>query len=242
MFKTPPGYCRSLTRNEIGCALSLREAYRQVIASGCAAAVILEDDAVPIPALNLLLEHWRTIPNSVDLVSLFKGSGIIHRHGGYQLADIKLARAAATIECSCGYFIWRQTAVKLLEMTQKICSVADWPFDIREISHYVTLPDIVTHDHMLPTEIGIDRPGFISPPPPLARKIIGLKALLFITYLKHRKNYDSLYNYYERELRVRIKARMPWRYEIMQGYYRWPDKSLTTASLADECPARQRRA
>lgn len=233
---------RSLTRNEIGCALSHREAYRQIIATGCEAAIILEDDALVTPALNMLLADWRQIPEAIDLISLFKGSGIIHRRGGYKFHHIEFARAASTIECSCSYFIRRRTAIALYKQTEIISTVADWPFDIRQVNHYVTVPDIAIHDHALASEIGEDRPGFIAPPPAFRRKLLGLQAVLFITYFKNREGYDSLYNYYERELRVRLKARMPWRYKILQGYYRWPDKTNATPPRNEVQPASQRSA
>jgi len=214
---------RLLTPNEIGCALSHREAYRQMIESGHEAAIIFEDDAIPGAQLLELVRQWRSIPASIDLLSLFKGSGIIIRQGGFSLGSVRLARAASTIEYACGYFIRRTAAMKLHAATRKISSVADWPFDLRELRHFVTEPDLVRHDFSLPSEIGVDRPGFSTPPPPFARKILGLKALLFITYFQNPDKYDSLYNYYERELRVRIMARLPWRYEILPGYYRWPE-------------------
>ncbi len=216
---------RLLTVNEIGCALSHREAYRLIIEAGYEAAVILEDDAIPEPALLDFILQWLQIPAAIDLLSLFKGSGIIIRHGGFRFGQARLARAASTIEYACGYFIRRSTAIKLFSATRKISTVADWPFDLRELRHYVTEPDLVKHDFSIPSEIGKDRPGFRPPPPPLARKVLGLKALLFITYFKNRAKYDSLYNYYERELRVRLLARLPWRYEILPGYYRWPDQA-----------------
>jgi GR25 family glycosyltransferase involved in LPS biosynthesis len=218
---------RLLTPNEIGCALSHREAYRQIIESGADAAIILEDDAIPATELASLIEQWRSVPAAIDLLSLFKGSGIIIRQGGFKLGDARLARAASTIEYACGYFIRRKTAIKLFAATEKISTVADWPFDLRELRHYVTEPDFVSHDFSVPSEIGEDRPGFIEPPPPITRKILGLQALLFITYFRQREKYDSLYNYYERELRVRLMARLPWRYEILPGYYRWPEQPVS---------------
>lgn len=223
---------RLLTPNEIGCALSHRQAYRHIIESGHEAAVILEDDAIPGEQLLDLIRQWQSIPATIDLLSLFKGSGIIVRQGAFTLGSTRLARAASTIEYACGYFIRRTTAMKLYSVTKKISSVADWPFDLRDLRHYVTEPDLVRHDFALPSEIGEDRPGFRAPPPPLARKILGLKAMLFITYFQNRAKYDSLYNYYERELRVRIMARLPWRYEILPGYYRWPDKSAAPVASA----------
>ncbi len=214
---------RLLTRNEIGCALSHRKAYHEIITSRFDAAIILEDDAIPEPECLDLIRKWRDMPDQIELLSLFKGSGIIGRRGGYQLEHIQFARAASTIESACGYFIRRATAQRLFDLTTKISSVADWPFDLRDVRHFVTQPDLVKHDFSLPSEIGEDRPGFKEPPPSLTRKIRGLQAFLFITYIKNREQYDSLYNYYERELRVRLMARLPWRYENLPGYYRWSD-------------------
>jgi hypothetical protein len=45
----------------------------------------------------------------------------------------------------------------------------------------------------------------------------GVRSFLFLPYLRRPGHFASFYNYYERELRRKIKSRMPWRYTTLLG-------------------------
>jgi glycosyl transferase family 25 len=108
-------YKRPLTRGEIGCYLSHREAWRRIVADGAQGGYVFEDDTEPTEMLvqAMALVEGRAI--DWDIVKLFSGrppSGRVVAEAG----ALSLRRPAVLPAGTVGYAISRQGAAKLLHL------------------------------------------------------------------------------------------------------------------------------
>jgi len=146
-----------LSPREYGCALSHRLVYESIIEEGHAHALVLEDDAIPLPALRRFIDLgcYRKRP----LIQLFHQAAYV-RWGSIELFDSVVARSLS-MSCSgtVAYTLTRQAAVALLDAATPVRYKADWPMDIASLGACVTQPVLVQHppDRAF-SDIAVDRP------------------------------------------------------------------------------------
>lgn len=152
---------RQLTAGEIGCAVSHRWAYRQVLQDGLNFALILEDDAIVTGDIKKLFNYLEKVELGWDVI--FLGYSKLAPSDAFRFykmepigepvffyLDYKLGRVWRNWTCgTVGYLISRSGALKLSQASDKVCVVADgWEFfekkfDLKIFHHR---PSIVYED------------------------------------------------------------------------------------------------
>ncbi len=117
-----------LTDAEFACALSHIEAYRAVVDRAIPFALILEDDAIPQPALPKFLEgrHF----DEADLTSLCYSRAYIRpKTATHLFGEHKSYRCEPGIPVpeAVGYIVSLAAARHLLKCALPVAGVADWP-------------------------------------------------------------------------------------------------------------------
>lgn len=216
-------YGRSLSRAEIGCALSHRRAYEWIVAQGAGAAIVLEDDAEPSPSFAAFAASGTDF--AFDVVSLYTSSALVRRRPEREVAGVALHRAAGMVTNTVGYLVSRRGAERLLQATRRICRPADWPVFPQDLAFYVSSPPLVRHDARdSGIESGrrdaIDRKHrykawtnwFTQGP------VANLSIPLFIKYLCYRECYAGVRDYCRREIEPELKRWLPMVYRtVSQG-------------------------
>ena len=115
-------YGRELNAGEVGCALSHRKAYSELLKSDCQYALILEDDISIIRDLNSLdLEQIESIVNVQEPRALMLSGD----YWFYKKNDIvKLFTASGAY----AYIMNRAAASKVLAVNPPCCVADDWTF------------------------------------------------------------------------------------------------------------------
>ncbi|BBL77335.1 lipooligosaccharide biosynthesis protein LpsA (plasmid) [Methylomagnum ishizawai] len=109
---------RELTPGEIGCALSHLRLYRRMVDEDIEAALILEDDAQPGPALCRLLAARADLPDDWEVVMLYHVDGQLSRWGRrHWVPGYRIGRFAHPAFSTLGYLVRRGAALKLLAQT-----------------------------------------------------------------------------------------------------------------------------
>jgi glycosyl transferase family 25 len=135
---------REMQDTEFGCALSHRAAWARVAAGEAPGAIVLEDDARPLPAFAGLA---RAAPPPCGLLQLFyfppvrvmRASRLALPGGGEAL---ELAHPAI---CAVGYWVSRAAAAALVRTATPVRYVADWPCDVTRLGAFVAVPRLVRH-------------------------------------------------------------------------------------------------
>ncbi len=207
---------RLLAPGEIGCALSHRKVYGEILARDLDRAIVLEDDAV-------LGETFFVFPFDdpgvkFDVISFYTGNGLIRRRAAKVLGAVTLHRAENWVHNTVGYLVSREGARKLYKASSIIRSVADWPIYPDHLAFYVATPFPVTHEAG-PSAIEELRQPLLADPKKsrhrlLARLMDGnlgyVTIPLFLKYFLYRRYYDGPYNYFWREIAPEVKAMLPF--------------------------------
>ena len=158
---------------EIACALSHLAACRRIVESNMPWALILEDDAIPLPDLPRYLETRHH--EAFDLVSLFCSKTYVHPGraipvslGGYRSFPCELG---VPVKGAVAYILSQAGAKHLLAKALPVASVADWPdctedFKARERWHVVQ-PRLFEHEALKLSIIGLERN-------PMKRRFLGI--------------------------------------------------------------------
>lgn len=133
-----------MSPQEYGCALSHAAIYQKIVESGIEHALILEDDAIPLPQLRTFLD--RRCYEIRPLFQLFHGAAYVQRRGTIELFDSVVARPLS-MSCShtVAYTVNQNAARALLQATQPVRYKADWPLDLSVLDACITQPVIVQH-------------------------------------------------------------------------------------------------
>lgn len=151
--KRPP---RALSGAETALILSHRKAWRRLLRSGAAHAVVLEDDAhVGENFAELVAADWSAFTfDLVKLETLFHRVWIARR--GVALGERELRRLGAEHLASAGYVVSRAGARKMLQATRTLAEPVDHSLFGREaifegrVVAYQLYPAIVVQDNMHP--------------------------------------------------------------------------------------------
>lgn len=120
-------YGRSLTKGEIGCALSHFSIYKKMVENDVQQAIILEDDIDINNKFKNFIDNTQKLPKDGDLFLLtYHRGGPNHKRFAYYLQgqkrisnELKAKRFyTSPLHSTCGYLITLNGAKKLLEVTK----------------------------------------------------------------------------------------------------------------------------
>jgi glycosyl transferase, family 25 len=139
-------YGRPMSRGEVGCYLSHREVWKQLIGSNLEAICVMEDDIQLLEGfeatVNELFEH-RQHWDIVRLVSLNKHPAVPYAVLPSGLKVVWTDRASVGTQC---YLVTRAAAERLLEHSKRIVHAIDTTID-RHCEHrqrlLLTVPEVV---------------------------------------------------------------------------------------------------
>jgi glycosyl transferase, family 25 len=203
---------RTLTRAEVGCALSHRLVYRMMLHEGLACAVVLEDDAIIANDFAAFCRACAGLPEAIELLSLHAEHGFVRRKPSFQWGGGAIHKAMSNLSTTVGYFIRRSVAQKVLAGSKPIETVADWPFDHRSVQHYLMVPMTVGHARdgsMIHAGRNVLQPRLLGG---FARIAQFVETVSYLRYVTQRARYDGLLNYHDREVGPRLMRRMPFLY------------------------------
>lgn len=135
---------RDMADTEFACALSHRQAYEWVLGSGAEGAVVLEDDAEPVPALAQLLRG--NVLAQFDFVQFDYAVAYVWRYAKSvqcSKAGVQFERMAANSPLATGYYVSRRAVEFLLDATDPVVLPADWPCNLQPLRPYLTSPRLV---------------------------------------------------------------------------------------------------
>jgi GR25 family glycosyltransferase involved in LPS biosynthesis len=205
---------RPMCLPEIGCALSHRRAYQEIIDRRLDRAIVLEDDAI---LGNSFAEFpFYTTGIDFDVINFFSEEALVCRRPARLVGGVGLHRAAGEVWNAVGYLVSQKGAAKLFAATQIIKTVADWPLYPTHLSFYLTVPYLIGHENG-PSTMAADRQATRIPPVAanllLSRTTEGIMAYitvpLFLKYFLYRSYYDGPYDYYWREIEREIRLMLP---------------------------------
>jgi glycosyl transferase family 25 len=154
---------RQMGNAEYGCALSHQQIYRVILDRDLAAAVILEDDAIPSPHLFEFIEAGQ-MPDC-DLLLLDHGGARVSRRDRFAFGGVTAYRCKNAPYLTTGYAITRAGAAALVAAGTPLAGLADWPMDISTLRSYAVLPRIVDHpaEENSASDIKQDRDQHVRP-------------------------------------------------------------------------------
>lgn len=133
-----------ISDSEFACALSHRRACERFLASDYEQLLVLEDDAIPSPALQRYLfdGHIARLPMAL----LYHERAHVHRRAGVPLFDDIVAYPLA-FRCThaVAYSVNRDVARRLVEAQIPVRRTADWPIELETVQAHVLWPRIVDH-------------------------------------------------------------------------------------------------
>ena len=151
---TRPATIKGLTRFELACLESHRNAWRRFLASGESLACFLEDDVHVRPGFAALLSEakWPADAHTVKLDTYFQKVRLGERlsaSGGREIA-----RLYSRHESAAAYILSRDGATRYLELTENAKQPADYavfPNSPRRLglNIYQLVPAIAIQDHLL---------------------------------------------------------------------------------------------
>jgi GR25 family glycosyltransferase involved in LPS biosynthesis len=196
---------RPMGRAEIGCALSHCGIYRRMLEQRIPLALVLEEDAVPGHGFKAFWQASASIPEDIDLVSLYSEEGYVRCRASGRLADCTLHEATVSLANTVGYYVRLECASRLMRGNNPVSMVADWPLDLRAMRQLLVLPMLVEHPATGST-IANNRP----PENVLRRYRVpswfsGLFHLSYLGYVMQPDCYEGLSNYYHREVSRRLR-------------------------------------
>ncbi|CAB3781940.1 glycosyltransferase family 25 protein [Pararobbsia alpina] len=136
-----------LTRGEVGCFLSHREVWRELVASGDEACCVMEDDIVLRDGFSSAVDEVFAARSHWDMVRLM---GLVHARPKIPTAvlasGMKLMWMKRHPDGTQCYVITREAAIRMLENTDRFFNAVDNAID-RQWDHrlrlYITSPEFV---------------------------------------------------------------------------------------------------
>lgn len=136
-------YGRDLTDGELACALSHREIYRWIEATGHPGAIVLEDDALPGPAFAAFLAA--RAHEELDLLMFDHSHARIWRHSRRHAGGQDLYRLSLPSCLTTAYAVSAHAAGRLDAANTPVRCQADWPGNIVAQGAMIVEPPIVGH-------------------------------------------------------------------------------------------------
>jgi glycosyl transferase family 25 len=157
---TSPETARGLTRFELACLASHRNAWRLFLGTPDAHACFLEDDLHIWPGFAALVDDDSWIPADADSVKIdtyLQKVKLGERRAA--LGERQLARLHSRHESSAAYVLSRQGAARYLALTVRPTLPADYtlfPKNARRqgLRIYQLTPAVAIQDHLLPAAAG----------------------------------------------------------------------------------------
>jgi glycosyl transferase family 25 len=142
---------------EFACALSHQDVYARILAEGHAAAVVLEEDAIPAPAFPDWCRTARDLP--ADLVLLDHQRTFVQRRPlpAALVPGVALHRVLVPPFLTTGYAVTRAGAAYLAGHSLPIGHPADWPCDILPLRPLAAVPTLVGHPDTAQSTIEAER-------------------------------------------------------------------------------------
>lgn len=118
----------------VACALSHINVYRRIVSENIAYALILEDDAIPYPALVEFLagSYYR----DADLTQLYCSRPWVRRRGAKRLLNTHtsyLRTPRLNVACAVAYTVSNQAAFHLATHAVPVNKEADWPWCLEDL-------------------------------------------------------------------------------------------------------------
>lgn len=133
---------RVMTDPEYACALSHRAAYQHILDTGMSGAVILEDDAIPRPALKRFIDASGHLKS--DLVLLDHGQAVPLPFDLWRISGVGVGMRVMNIpNYATGYSVTRRGGERLLKAATPVRRVADWPMNLRHMQAHALYPRCV---------------------------------------------------------------------------------------------------
>jgi len=112
---------RDMSKGELGCLLSHRAIYQEIVDRNLEKAIILEDDVIIAPAFPAVVQALLKVPVKWDMVRFLDSEKIYRRSRtiGSLLESYALIRPAISSGGAHAYMITQNTARQLLKHTQK---------------------------------------------------------------------------------------------------------------------------
>lgn len=135
---------RRMSDTEYACALSHQEVYARILREELPGAVVMEDDAKPLPGFQEFLKRQAYV--AADLIQLDYSNTRVWRGSKRHIAPgLDIRRLAFNSDRTTGYTVSRRGAEYLRRNGLPLCSTADWPCDIVRIGAQVSVPRLVDH-------------------------------------------------------------------------------------------------
>ncbi|MFY0636081.1 MAG: glycosyltransferase family 25 protein [Vannielia sp.] len=135
---------RSFVDAEFANTLTHHRIYNRMISEGLPVAIILEDDAIPLPGFAEAARSTRLA--QVPMALFDHKMARVFKRRGTELAPGHHAWPAANSPTrSTGYSINLETARDLLERCTPIAGPPDWPIDITRVGAHAVDPKIIDH-------------------------------------------------------------------------------------------------
>jgi glycosyl transferase family 25 len=182
---------RPMRDAEFACALSHQKVYALIAERGLPGAIVLEDDAIPLPGFRAFLDAQAF--RAADLLLLDYGSARVLRGSrrpllpGFESWELAVNAPLAT-----GYAVSAAGAAYLREAGVPIRHPADWPCDITRIGARVVAPRLV--DHPDPAEVpsvigGVRRAVDLGLPAPKKRLSRFLESAYWRRWWRKRRSF-----------------------------------------------------
>ena len=186
-------YGKDLNAGEVGCALSHRKSYEELITSNIPYALILEDDITIVRDMNLL------DLDAIDKVMNHTQPRVILLSGDYGYYRKKPIAKVYTAVGAYAYIINREAAKRLLAITPP-CSLADdWMFYKRKrLKLYAVYPymiDANTNMDLLGSDVKQDTWG-------INRSNMSLKENCLRAWTGFMERMFRLFNHFEYKVRI----------------------------------------
>ncbi|WEO77987.1 glycosyltransferase family 25 protein [Cryobacterium sp. SO2] len=203
---------RRLTPGEVGCALAHRAACQKFLDDGEPMAMVFEDDArIMIPfEPDVLGRHLNVAEPRVIMLFTWQIGLVASGLASAPSDSIPLWHASTTPLGAAGYMLNRAAAEVLLEDGRRISSIADWPAGpASKIQFLFSYPWLVEPAPDAISTLNVDRVSGDQIDAGSARTKLmrHLRALLHITWLRHRRAYGDYRTYRYHEFTRLI---LPW--------------------------------
>jgi len=187
-----PRYPFELKRNEIGCFLSHRNAWKAIVDRNLDAALILEDDVtVDVDRMQTTIDDLRRLERPFGYVQFpVRPIPATAKRIGFS-GDVCLRESRVTMLRTSGQWVTRQAAIQLLAATQRF----DRPVDTTLQMHWLTGVRCVTLDPSCISDSGNQLGG----------STIGESKRKRLTLAKVRREFDRAL-YRSRISRLSLKA------------------------------------
>ncbi|RYF50286.1 MAG: glycosyltransferase family 25 protein [Cytophagaceae bacterium] len=148
---------RSWSNGQIGCFMSHTEAWRDIVESGLAHAVVIEDDVHVSDTARVFLQDASWIPADADIVRLEStGQWLKLAKGGTNFQGRSVRRVKSTAWATGAYIITKSAVSKLLATDEKLHSpVDDFLFNLegskvaQGLTVYQLVPALVEQDKFI---------------------------------------------------------------------------------------------